>query len=129
MRERYYPSFLVSDHYDKLIRREEQNSQSQCSIEEKEEEVSHTLFRQNYSTFNKTWCIIFECVKLLINIFLFCCSARVWSQERRWGMKAVKESTSRPVMLRPSSDNSTTNWSTSARPWAPSRTLPNQTKR
>ncbi|KAF3837941.1 hypothetical protein F7725_009709 [Dissostichus mawsoni] len=38
MRERYYPSFLVSDHYDKLIRREEQNSQSQCSIEEKEEE-------------------------------------------------------------------------------------------
>ncbi|XP_037635975.1 LOW QUALITY PROTEIN: sorting nexin-25 [Sebastes umbrosus] len=38
MRERYYPSFLVSDHYDRLIRRDEQHSQSQCSTEEKEEE-------------------------------------------------------------------------------------------
>ncbi|XP_075959319.1 sorting nexin-25 isoform X2 [Anarhichas minor] len=38
MRERYYPSFLVSDHYDGLIRRDEQGSQSQCSTEEKEEE-------------------------------------------------------------------------------------------
>lgn len=38
MRERYYPSFLVSDHYDRLIRRDEQHSQSQCSAEEKEEE-------------------------------------------------------------------------------------------
>ncbi|XP_027138588.1 sorting nexin-25 isoform X3 [Larimichthys crocea] len=37
MRERYYPSFLVSDLYDKLIRRDEQHSQSQCSTEEKEE--------------------------------------------------------------------------------------------
>ncbi|CAK6969351.1 sorting nexin-25 [Scomber scombrus] len=37
MRERYYPSFLVSDLYDRLIRRDEQNSQSQCSTEEKEE--------------------------------------------------------------------------------------------
>ncbi|TNN66023.1 Sorting nexin-25 [Liparis tanakae] len=38
MRERYYPSFLVSEHYDGLIRRDEQCSQSQCSTEEKEEE-------------------------------------------------------------------------------------------
>nr|XP_040029969.1 sorting nexin-25 [Gasterosteus aculeatus aculeatus] len=38
MRERYYPSFLVSDHYDGLIRRDEQCSQSLSSVEEKEEE-------------------------------------------------------------------------------------------
>ncbi|XP_054453165.1 sorting nexin-25 [Anoplopoma fimbria] len=38
MRERYYPSFLVSDHYDGLIRQDEQHSQSQCSTEEKEDE-------------------------------------------------------------------------------------------
>ncbi|XP_071384607.1 sorting nexin-25 [Centroberyx affinis] len=37
MRERYYPSFLVSDLYDRLIRRDEQRSQSHCSTEEKEE--------------------------------------------------------------------------------------------
>ncbi|XP_054648308.1 sorting nexin-25 isoform X1 [Dunckerocampus dactyliophorus] len=37
MRERYYPSFLVSDLYERLIRRDEQHSQSQCSTEEKEE--------------------------------------------------------------------------------------------
>lgn len=41
MRERYYPSFLVSDLYDRLIRRDEQHSQSQCSTEEKEEGVRH----------------------------------------------------------------------------------------
>ncbi|XP_041845493.1 sorting nexin-25 [Melanotaenia boesemani] len=38
MRERYYPSFLVSDLYDRLIRRDEPHSQSQCSPEEKGEE-------------------------------------------------------------------------------------------
>uniref|UniRef100_A0A8C9YYW8 Sorting nexin 25 n=1 Tax=Sander lucioperca TaxID=283035 RepID=A0A8C9YYW8_SANLU len=43
MRERYYPSFLVSDHYDRLIRRDEQHSQSQCSTEEKEEGVRHEV--------------------------------------------------------------------------------------
>lgn len=37
MRERYYPSFLVSDLYDRLIRRDDQQNQSQCSAEEKEE--------------------------------------------------------------------------------------------
>lgn len=37
MRERYYPSFLVSDLYDRLIKRDEQHSQSPSSIEEKEE--------------------------------------------------------------------------------------------
>lgn len=37
MRERYYPSFLVSDLYDRLIRRDDQHSQSRCSTEEKEE--------------------------------------------------------------------------------------------
>ncbi|XP_033830028.1 sorting nexin-25 [Periophthalmus magnuspinnatus] len=38
MRARYYPSFLVSELYDKLIRRDDQPNQSQSSIEEKEEE-------------------------------------------------------------------------------------------
>uniref|UniRef100_A0A7N8WTF3 Sorting nexin 25 n=1 Tax=Mastacembelus armatus TaxID=205130 RepID=A0A7N8WTF3_9TELE len=37
MRERYYPSFLVSDLYDRMIRRDEQHTQSQCSTEGKEE--------------------------------------------------------------------------------------------
>ncbi|XP_015245095.1 PREDICTED: sorting nexin-25 [Cyprinodon variegatus] len=37
MRERYYPSFLVSDLYERLIRRDEPRSQSQCSPEEKGE--------------------------------------------------------------------------------------------
>lgn len=37
MRERYYPSFLVSDLYDKLIRKDDQQNHSQCSAEEKEE--------------------------------------------------------------------------------------------
>lgn len=36
MRERYYPSFLVSDLYDNLIRRDEQHSQSQRGTDEKE---------------------------------------------------------------------------------------------
>lgn len=40
MRERYYPSFLVSDLYERLIKRDEQRSQSQCSMEEKEEVTS-----------------------------------------------------------------------------------------
>lgn len=43
MRERYYPSFLVSDLYDRLIRRDEQHNQSQCSTEEKEEGVRHII--------------------------------------------------------------------------------------
>ncbi|XP_022073357.1 sorting nexin-25 [Acanthochromis polyacanthus] len=37
MRERYYPSFLVSDLYDRLIKRDDQHSQSRCSTGEKEE--------------------------------------------------------------------------------------------
>lgn len=37
MRERYYPSFLVSDLYDRLIRRDEERSCSQSSTESKEE--------------------------------------------------------------------------------------------
>ena len=39
MRERFYPSFLVSDLYDRLIRRDEQRSSSQSSAEGKEEGV------------------------------------------------------------------------------------------
>uniref|UniRef100_A0A3Q3A1G4 Sorting nexin 25 n=1 Tax=Kryptolebias marmoratus TaxID=37003 RepID=A0A3Q3A1G4_KRYMA len=39
MRERYYPSFLVSDLYDRLMRRDEAHSQPQCSPEEKGEGV------------------------------------------------------------------------------------------
>lgn len=41
MRERYYPSFLVSDLYDRLIRRDDHHSQSRCSPEEKGEGVRH----------------------------------------------------------------------------------------
>ncbi|KAA0709789.1 Sorting nexin-25 [Triplophysa tibetana] len=37
MKERYYPSFLVSDLYEKLIKREEQRSSSQSSSEERDE--------------------------------------------------------------------------------------------
>uniref|UniRef100_A0A665T5P4 Sorting nexin 25 n=1 Tax=Echeneis naucrates TaxID=173247 RepID=A0A665T5P4_ECHNA len=37
MRERYYPSFLVSDFYDRLIKRDEQCSQSQCNSDGKDE--------------------------------------------------------------------------------------------
>uniref|UniRef100_A0A672QRS7 Sorting nexin-25-like n=1 Tax=Sinocyclocheilus grahami TaxID=75366 RepID=A0A672QRS7_SINGR len=36
MKERYYPSFLVSDLYERLIKREEQRSSSQSSSEEKD---------------------------------------------------------------------------------------------
>ncbi|KAJ8416532.1 hypothetical protein AAFF_G00358200 [Aldrovandia affinis] len=37
MKERYYPSFLVSDLYERLIKREEQHSCSQSSGEDKDE--------------------------------------------------------------------------------------------
>uniref|UniRef100_A0A671QDU2 Sorting nexin 25 n=1 Tax=Sinocyclocheilus anshuiensis TaxID=1608454 RepID=A0A671QDU2_9TELE len=37
MKERYYPSFLVSDLYERLIKREEQRSSSQSSSEEKDD--------------------------------------------------------------------------------------------
>ncbi|KAL6480323.1 hypothetical protein MHYP_G00113560 [Metynnis hypsauchen] len=36
MKERYYPSFLVSDLYERLMKREEQRSSSQSSSEDKE---------------------------------------------------------------------------------------------
>ncbi|XP_031413956.1 sorting nexin-25 [Clupea harengus] len=42
MKERYYPSFLVSDLYERLIRREEQRNSSQSSSEDKDES-SQTL--------------------------------------------------------------------------------------
>lgn len=50
MRERYYPSFLVSDLYDRLIRRDEPHSQSQCSPEEKGERVGYTLAHKENTT-------------------------------------------------------------------------------
>lgn len=50
-------------------------------------------------------------------------------QGRQWVMKAVKESMSRPATPPQNSDNSTTNWNTSDRPWALSRMHPNLTKR
>ncbi|XP_062856486.1 sorting nexin-25 [Trichomycterus rosablanca] len=37
MKERYYPSFLVSDLYERLIKREEQRSSSQSSSEDKDD--------------------------------------------------------------------------------------------
>lgn len=49
MRERYYPSFLVSDLYDRLIRRDEQHNQSQCSTEEKEDGVRHTEMNNTHA--------------------------------------------------------------------------------
>uniref|UniRef100_A0A8C6K5Z6 Sorting nexin 25 n=1 Tax=Nothobranchius furzeri TaxID=105023 RepID=A0A8C6K5Z6_NOTFU len=49
MRERFYPSFLVSDLYDRLIRRDDTQSQSQCSPEENEEGVSYThILKKNF---------------------------------------------------------------------------------
>lgn len=53
MRERYYPSFLVSDFYDRLIRRDEQHNQSQCSNEEKEEGVRHAYITNTHEHTSK----------------------------------------------------------------------------
>lgn len=47
MRERYYPSFLVSDLYDNLIRRDEQHSQSQRRTDEKELVRTTVGFKEN----------------------------------------------------------------------------------
>lgn len=74
MRERYYPSFLVSDLYDRLIRRDELHSQSQCSTEEKEEGVRLTKYCKRCSSVKVLksiickggylgYCIFFLCVK------------------------------------------------------------------
>lgn len=41
MKERYYPSFLVSDLYERLIKREEQRSSSQSSSEDKDDGVCY----------------------------------------------------------------------------------------
>lgn len=49
MKERYYPSFLVSDLYERLIKREEQRSSSQSSSEERDDSVSLTCL--SYSHF------------------------------------------------------------------------------
>ncbi|XP_060783875.1 sorting nexin-25 isoform X4 [Neoarius graeffei] len=43
MKERYYPSFLVSDLYERLIKREEQRSSSQSSSEEKDDGIVSLL--------------------------------------------------------------------------------------
>ncbi|XP_041080014.1 sorting nexin-25-like isoform X3 [Polyodon spathula] len=40
MKDRYYPSFLVSDTYERLIKKEEQRSNSQSSSEDKDEVVA-----------------------------------------------------------------------------------------
>lgn len=48
MKERYYPSFLVSDLYERLIKREEQRSSSQSSSEEKDDAVSLTRHKSGY---------------------------------------------------------------------------------
>lgn len=132
MRERYYPSFLVSDLYDKLIRRDEQHCQSQCSPEEKGEEVGYT-HTDKYDLFmhllicGVKW---FDSVFIFVDEYSSVCSARVWMLERRMSVtRARKESTNRPAMLPPNYANSTTSWSTSDRLWAPFKTPPNQTKR
>ena len=49
MKERYYPSFLVSDLYERLIRREEQRNSSQSSSEDKDESVSGAPCRRTRS--------------------------------------------------------------------------------
>lgn len=48
MKERYYPSFLVSDQYERLVKREEQYSNSHSSSEDKDEMVSLQMERQGH---------------------------------------------------------------------------------
>lgn len=127
MRERYYPSFLVSDLYDRLIRRDEQHSQSQCSTEEKEEGVRRPRGANSVS-FASARAAAFARPKTYFCLSRFC-SVRVSTQGKRCATKAAKELTSKPAMPPRNSGNSTTSWSTNGRLWAPSRTRPNRTKR
>lgn len=118
MRERYYPSFLVSDLYDRLIKRDEHHSQSQSSMEKKEEvtQESASVRRLPQMAVSPDHGAVPH-------------SHRIWTRARRSATKAAKESTSRPATPPPNCASSTTNWSTSDRRWAPSRTHPSQTRR
>lgn len=41
LKDRYYPSFIVSDLYERLIKKEEERSSLQLTPEDKDEVVSH----------------------------------------------------------------------------------------
>lgn len=91
MRERYYPSFLVSDLYDTLIRRQ-QHSQVQGGAEDKDGVRPPRRTRQPLSfTMTLTASTL--------------SSVQTWTQERRRRRcvtAAAKASMSRPAMLPPS---------------------------
>lgn len=94
MRERYYPSFLVSDLYDNLIRRDEQHSQSQCRSDEKEGVRTTVCFKENHKC-------IFPILHPLL-YFVVLSSVKTLTQERRrCVMIAAKGSMSKLVTLPP----------------------------
>ncbi len=66
MKERYYPSFLVSDLYERLIKREEQRSSSQSSSEEKDDAVSLTQHESGYyiQTLHHHFLWLFSCISV-----------------------------------------------------------------
>jgi len=82
MRERYYPSFLVSDLYDRLIKRDEPHSQSRCSPEEKGEGVSMHMHRNETHARMSYFGLFFVCLHefIVAIIIVWCrsvCSARI----------------------------------------------------
>lgn len=42
LKDRYYPSFIVSDLYERSVKKEEERSSAQLTPEDKDEVVSHT---------------------------------------------------------------------------------------
>lgn len=64
MRERYYPSFLVSDLYDNLIKRDEQHSQSQRRTDEKEGVRTTVCFRE--SLLKRTFPVIHQLLYFVV---------------------------------------------------------------
>lgn len=44
LKDRYYPSFIVSDLYERSVKKEEERSSAQLTPEDKDEVVSHTDF-------------------------------------------------------------------------------------
>lgn len=41
LKDRYYPSFIVSDLYERSVKKEEERSSAQLTLEDKDEVVSH----------------------------------------------------------------------------------------
>lgn len=95
MRERYYPSFLVSDLYDNLIRRDEQHCQSQRRSDEKEGVGTTVSFKEHPSQ------LYFPFIHPLL-YFVVLSSVKTLTQERRkCVMIAAKGSMSKLVTLPP----------------------------